>query len=296
MATETGQGQVAVFGGTGFLGTAIVERLTAAKRPVRMVARRAADDDRRAAQADVRDPEAVARALEGCSAAVNCVGLYLEQGSETFESVHVQGARVLAEACAAQGIERLVQLSGIGADAASPSRYVRARAEGEAAVRGALPSATILRPSAVFDPEDRFINALAEIVRTAPVIPLFGRGETLLQPVFRGDVAEAVQAALQDTAARGETYELGGPQAYRYRALLELVMTHVGKRRPLLPMPFAVWDAMAAGAALLPKPPLTDAQVTLMKQDNVVASDARVLQDLGIAPTALEEILPRYAL
>ena len=294
MAAETGQGKVAVFGGTGFLGRAIVERLTADNRPVRVVARQAAENDRRAVLADVRDPVAVTQALEGCSAAVNCVGLYLEQGSDSFAAVHVQGARVLAEACAAQGIERLVLLSGIGADTTSPSSYVRARAEGETAVRDALPSATILRPSAVFDPEDRFINALADIVRAAPAIPLFGRGETRLQPVYRGDVAAAVQAALQDPTARGETYELGGARIYSYRALLELIMTHVGKRRPLLPLPFAVWDAMAAGAALLPKPPLTDAQVTLMKQDNVVAADALRLQDLGISPTALEEILPRY--
>ena len=284
--------RVAVFGGTGFLGRAVVECLADKGFDPRMVARHAAGPD--AVQADIRDETAVAKALDGCRAAVNAVGLYVESGAETYQAVHVRGAQVLARQAAALGLERLVLISGIGADPGSASSYVRARAEGETLVRAAFPQATILRPSVIFGPDDKFLNTFAQILVQAPFVPLFGRGETLLQPVYAGDVAAAVASALHDPAAAGATYELGGPDAISYRALLELVMTASGKRRPLLPVPFPLWDLAAAAAELLPRPPLTRAQVVLMKQDNLVAEEARGLADLGIEATALRTILPDY--
>ena len=309
MTTTTDLRRVAVIGGSGFLGSAIVARLAAAGIDVRALVRRpermpeSARAEGRGAvevlQADVRDNGAMALALADCDAVVNAVGLYVEekgtQDAQSFEAVHELGALNTAQHCSGIGIGRLLHISGIGADPRSASRYVRARALGEELVRKAFPQATILRPSAVFDPEDRFINTLAGIARISPLIPLFGQGETKLQPVYRGDVAEAVLRALGDPAARGRTYELGGPKAYSYRALIELIMARSGRQRRLLPVPFPLWDGLAAAAALLPKPPLTDAQVTLMKRDNVVAEGAYGLLDLGIEPTALEDILPRYA-
>ncbi|MEM7227122.1 MAG: complex I NDUFA9 subunit family protein [Pseudomonadota bacterium] len=292
MAEQQAVERVAVFGGTGFLGRAIVARLVAAGTAARVVARHTEGPD--GVQADIRDEAAVARALDGCNAAVNAVGLYVESGAETYQSVHEQGARTLAQQAAALGLARLVLISGIGADETSESSYVRARAKGEALVREAFPQATILRPSVIFGPEDKFLNTFAQILERAPFVPLFGRGETLLQPVYVGDMAEAALGALSDPAAPGATYELGGPQTYSYRALLELVMSASGRKRPLLSVPFIFWDLAAAAAGLLPRPPLTRAQVVLMKQDNFVAEDARTLADLGLTASAIETVLPDY--
>lgn len=293
---------IAVFGGTGFLGSAIVERLTDRGCRVRVATRHpgtgAASSAKGAGviepvQADVRDAAAVGRALAGCGAVVNAVGLYLERGGATFDAVHRRGAQQVAQACASEGVTALVHISGIGAKLESPSGYVRARAEGEVAVRAAFPAATILRPSVLFGPGDAFFTNLAAILRVTPVMPLFGRGETRLQPVYVGDVAEAAVRALQDEAARGKDFELGGPDIYSYSALLELLLRHTGRRRVLLPLPFALWDLLASVAGMLPRPPITDSQLALMKADNVAARDLPGLAALGIEPTPVASLLPR---
>ena len=301
MAAETQARCVTVFGGTGFLGKEIVSRLTAEGIAVRLAARhpdKAAADyggEVRPVRADVRDAASVASAVEGADAAVNAVGLYVEKGSETFEAVHEHGAQNVAERAAAAGVDRLIHMSGIGVDLDSDSAYVRARAKAEELVRDAFPRATILRPSALFGPDDAFINALAQIAYRTPVLPLFGRGDTRLQPVFVGDVAEAALKALQHPDAPGSTYELGGPGVYSYRALIDLVLARMNRRRLLAPVPFPAWHLLAADASLLPSPPLTRAQVSLMRHDNVVAEDALSLKDLGIEATALEDTLAAYA-
>ena len=306
MGTRSDLRRIAVIGGSGFLGRAIAMRMAEAglsvrvlvRRPERLQAQRPASGDGivEAIHADVRDNGSLALALADCDAVVNAVGLYVEQGEETFEAIHELGALNTAQQCSGIGIRRLIHISGIGADERSASRYVRARARGERLVLEAFPKATILRPSAVFAPDDRFINALAEISRYAPLIPLFGDGKTRLQPVYRGDVAEAALRTLSEPSSPGAIYELGGPGIYSYRQLLELVMERGGRQRRLLPLPFAVWDGLAVAASVLPRPPLTAAQVTLMKQDNVVADSALALGNLGIEPTALEDVLPRYSL
>jgi NADH dehydrogenase len=293
---------VTIFGGTGFLGRHLVERLRAEAWAVRVAVRQ----PERAVGAqtdlglspltwvatDVRDPAAVARALEGASAAINAVGHYREQAGATFDAVHVAGARTVAGAAAAVGVERLIHVSGIGADKASSSSYVRARAVGEAAVRATFAGATILRPSVLFGPGDAFIGALDALARVTPVLPLFGAGDTRLQPVFVGDVAAAAARALATPGSTGRLYELGGPRVYTYRELLKLLLARSGRRRLLLPVPFVLWRALAAAAELLPRPPVSEAQVTLMSRDNLVAPEARGLADLAITPTALESILP----
>jgi uncharacterized protein YbjT (DUF2867 family) len=292
-----------VFGGSGFLGRRIVERLAADGAEVRIAVRR---PERAAAltsvgragqitavQADVWDEATVGPALAGADAVVNTVGHYVERGDASFEAIHGQGARHVAAAAAATGVRRLVHISGIGADPASTSPYVRARATGEHLVREAFPAATILRPSVMVGPND-FLERLADLARVLPAIPLFGSGDVRLQPVYVNDVAEAVAKALASSAAPGQTYELGGAPAYSYKALVQLVLDQTGRKRLLLPVPYAVWHALAAALAPLPRRPISRDQVTLMEKDNVVGPGALTFADLGITPVALEAIAPAY--
>jgi len=294
---------IAVFGGTGFLGRRVVRALTQAGLPVRIVARNlhslpggtaGTQVTAERIQADVRDRESVARAVAGARGVVNAVGCYVERGGETFHSVHVDGAGAVAREAAQAGVARLVHISGIGVDAASKSAYVRARASGEEAVRAGFAEATILRPSVLFGPGDSFVNTLLRLARMLPAVPLFGDGATRLQPVFADDVAAAAVRALDDPAAPGTVYELGGPTRYSYRELLELVLAQGHFRRPLLPVPFPLWEVHARLASILPHPPLTRDQVVLMQRDNLAAPDLPGLAELGVAATALEEVLPLY--
>ena len=283
-----------VFGGTGFLGRRIAGRLQQRGLKVR-VASRHPDSTIGAGieqvSADVTDAASLAAALNGTQAAVNAVALYVETRDTTFEAVHVAGARNLAEACRQAGLQRLVQISGIGADTNSSSPYVRARGKGEVAAREAFEGVIVLRPSVLFAEGDAFLTTLLQMVRLAPVIPLFGSGATRLQPVFADDVAEAVVRCMISESAPAPLHALGGPEIYSYRELLELVMQASGRRRPLLPLPFALWHALAFAGQFLQTPPLTEGQVALMSRDNVAPPDLPGLDDLGISPVALTAVL-----
>ena len=291
-------GLVTVFGGTGFLGRRIVERLGAAGARVRVAVRHTTEGvppqggDVEVVYADVRDGTTVAQAVRDSDAVVNAVGLYVEQGEATFQAVHVDGAQEVARAAREAGIPRLVHLSGIGADVNSESSYVRSRALGELAVREAFTEATILRPSVLFGRGDALFRSLAAITRISPVFPLFGDGSTRLQPVFVGDVAEAVVKAVGSPSASGKVYELGGPRVYRYKELVELVLVHLKRRRVLVPVPFFVWEIQATLLGILPNPPLTRDQVILMRRDNVVSDTALTFADLSITPRPVEAELP----
>lgn len=285
--------RVAVFGGSGFLGKAIVRRLLEAGCSVRVVARQphcpAAVDgtgDVESVQADVCDEAAVRTALKGVDAAINAVSLYVETREYGFQDIHVTAAGRLARLSAEEGIQSLVHISGIGVDTESPSAYVRARAEGEQAVKAAFPQATLLRPSVLFGPDDAFLGMLAAITRL-PVIPLFGRGRTRLQPVHVDDVARAVVAVVQQPAAAGRCFKLGGADILSYCAILKAVLHHTGRRRLLLPVPFTLWHLLALMASLLPQPLLTRDQVILMQQDNIAGPGMPGLRDLGISPRGL---------
>lgn len=290
---------VAVFGGTGFLGRVIVDQLIVAGMKVHVAVRhpdtmKVPDATARHVlnvYADVADEKSVGRALEGCDAAVNVVGLYVE-GRDTFRNVHELGAMHVARQSARAGVKALVHISGIGADLNSQSSYVRSRARGELLVREAFPAATILRPSVLFGPEDKFLNTLIAIARRSPVLALFGAGDTRLQPVYVKDVAEAVLRVLTTPSLQGKVYELGGPHIYRYRALVELVLKETGRSRIIVPVPFFAWETLARLLMLLPNPPLTTDVVTLMRHDNVVGESVPTFADLGLAPTAVEAILP----
>ncbi|MEA3278099.1 MAG: complex I NDUFA9 subunit family protein [Pseudomonadota bacterium] len=286
---------VTVFGGTGFLGRTIVRQLVKAHARVRIAVRYPAAeraDDVEQVQADVRDEAAVGAAIAGAQAAVNVVGLYVEQGEETFDAVHVQGALHVARQAKHHGLGRLIHISGIGAAPTSASPYIRARAQGELRVKKAFVGATIIRPSVLFGPQDAFLNALDWISRLLPVVPLFGTGQTRLQPVYVEDVAVAVAACLRDAASVGKTYELGGAEVRTYREILQQVLRHRGRRRALLPVPFVIWDMLASGLSILPAPPVTRDQIVLMRQDNVVHPGAESFEGLGVRPRSLSELLP----
>ncbi len=299
-----GQNLVTVFGGSGFLGRHIVGRLAGQGARVRAASRHpertdvpgsgVAGGEIDSVYADVRDDASVATAVAGSESVINAAGLYVERGAETFDAVHVKGAERVAREAFRAGVERLVQISGIGADAHSESSYVRARAHGESAVQEAFDGATILRPSVLFGPGDAFFNALARIAKVTPVIPLFGNGQTRFQPVYVDDVAKAVAKVLAEPRSRGRVYELGGPKTYSYRALLRLMLRQLGHRRLLLPLPFFVWELLADVMSVLASPAVTRDQITLMKRDNVVGPGALSFTDLGIEPAAVEAVLPAY--
>jgi NADH dehydrogenase len=222
-----------------------------------------------------------------------------ESGRQGFATLHAEAAGAIAQAAAARGITRFVQMSAIGADAASPAKYARTKAAGEVAVRAVLPSAVILRPSIVFGAEDAFFNRFAGLTTFSPALPLIGGGHTRFQPVFVGDVAAAVAKVLGDPAAAGRTYELGGPTVYSFRDLLAFILRETGRMRLLVPVPWfaakmlgAVGDLQAA-VPIIP-PQLTSDQVESLRIDNVVADGAAGLADLGIEPRAVEAIVPSY--
>ena len=215
-------------------------------------------------------------------------------GRHTDPHIPAGGARGGGGAGRAAGAARLVQVSAIGADSASPSDYARSKAAGEAAVAAAFPGASIVRPSIVFGPEDGFFNRFAAMARVSPVLPLVGGGRTRFQPVYVGDVAEAIARIVDDSATAGRTYELGGPRVYSFRELLELMLAVVHRRRLLAPLPFWAASLQAAFLELLPVPPLTRDQVRLLQRDNVVAAGAPGLRELGIAPSAVELVIPTY--
>ena len=291
---------VTVFGGTGFLGRHIAERLSREGVAVRIAVRHrdqaifhAAPDGGQITSmtADVRDEAAVGAAIAGVDGVVNAVSAYAEQGGITYRDIHERGAGNIARACHQQNVQCLVHISGIGADPASTSPYIGARGRGDLLVQQAFPRATILRPSVMFGPDDAFLNVLAKIIRLTPVIPLIGGGWTRLQPVHVRDVAEAALRSLLNPGSEGHIYELGGAEAYTLREITELVAARMGRRPAFIPIPFALAHLLARLFELLPAAPLTVAQVDLLLNDSLPASGMPGLRELGILPHRLEDAL-----
>lgn len=303
---------ITVFGASGFIGRYVVRRLARAGYRVRAATRRphlahelkpmGVVGQVQLAQANLRDPDSVARAVDGAYGVVNLVGILAEGGRQTFQSLQADGARTIAEAAQAAGIERFVQVSAIGADANSKSRYARTKAAGEVAVLKALPGAVILRPSIVFGPEDGFFNRFADMARFAPALPLIGGGATQFQPVFCGDVAECAVRALDMDAARGQVFELGGPSVYTFRELMDYILKTIDRQRLLIPVPFPIAALMGlagemSGALPFVEPFLTRDQVTLLRDDNVVGAGGEGLGRIdafGVTPESIEAIVPSY--
>ena len=296
--------RTAVLGGSGFIGRYIVQRLAARGDVIPVGCRHAEEAKFLKPLGDVGqiatlnltigDEQILPAFLAGNDTLVNCVGILRESGSQTFDRVHHTGPARLARLAREAGIERFVHISAIGADPRSSSAYARTKAAGEAAVRDAFPTVTILRPSVVFGAEDQFFNRFAAMATISPVLPLIGGGHTRFQPVYVGDVADAVVKCLDDPTTAGRTYELGGPKVYTFRELIELVLGEIRRKRLLVDLPFGLAAIQARLMSILPNPPLTPDQVELLKRDNVVSSGALTLAALGIAPTAVEGVLPSY--
>jgi uncharacterized protein YbjT (DUF2867 family) len=295
---------VTVFGGSGFLGRHLVRRLARTGSIVRIAVRDpvAAEFLKTAGDvgqivpihAPVTEPDLVAAAVNDADEVFNLVGILYETGGATFRKIHVEGAQTVARAAAQAGATWLIHVSALGADADAPSVYAQTKAQAEAAVREAFPGATVIRPAVVFGPEDDFFNRFAGIMRLSPVLPVFGDGSVKMQPVYVGDVADAMMAIRADGRTAGRTYELGGPKVYTFKELMTLLLSVTGRQRLLLPLPFWAASFAATFLQLLPKPLLTRDQVTQLKRDNVVAAGASGLADLNIVPTAAEAILPTY--
>ena len=292
-----------VFGGSGFLGRYVVKRLAAAGYVVRAAVR-----DPEAALflkpmgavgqivplfADLARPDTLARAVEGASVAVTSVGILAERRPGDFRRIQTEGAGKVAQAAAAAGVERLVHISAIGADPASDSLYASSKGEGEAAVRHAFPAAAILRPSIVFGPEDQFFNRFAGMARMLPVLPVIS-GRTRFQPVYVGDVADAVMAALTRADAPGRTFELGGPQVWTFREIVSWIATETRRPRRIVELPQRLAEFQARILERLPGKLLTTDQLKLLGRDNVVAPDAAGLAALGVTATPVELIVPDY--
>ena len=295
--------QITVFGGSGFLGRHAVRALAksgwrikvATRHPNRAFFLRPMGQVGQIGfiKCDITAPDQVAAAMAGSQAAINLPGILFQRG-QSFDAVHAAGAGHVAEAATRLGLKHLIHISAIGADSESDSRYAQSKAEGEERVRAAFPHAVILRPSIVFGPEDQFFNMFANLARFSPALPLIGGGRTRFQPVFVGDVAAAITAALDQPDAQGRTFELGGPAIYSFKELLQIVLAETGRNRILLPLPFALASIQAFFLQFAPRPLLTPDQVKLLRHDNVVAPTAPGLAELGIQPTTVEAEVPAY--
>lgn len=296
---------ITIFGGTGFIGRHVVRRLAGRGARLRVVSRNPAAHGGHlqpmgsvgqivVQRADLGSEDAVREVLQGAFAAIDLIGILYETGRQRFDEIHGALPGRISHAAAAVGVERVVQISAIGADPQSGSAYARSKAEGERRVREAFAEATILRPSIVVGPEDDFFNRFAAMARLSPALPLIGGGQTRFQPVYVGDVAAAVAAALEREDALGGTFELGGPRIYTFEELMRYMLDVIGRRRLLMPLSFGLARLQATVLEWLPVPPLTRDQVKLLEVDNVVAPGAAGLGDLGISPTPIELVVPQY--
>jgi uncharacterized protein YbjT (DUF2867 family) len=298
---------ITIFGGSGFLGRHLVRALARRHYRIRVAVRRpdlaghlqplGRVGQIHAVQANVRHAESVEAAVRGADIVINLVGILFERGRQRFDTVQTYGAEQVALAASAHGA-RMIQVSSIGADENSASAYARSKAEGEKAVLAARPEAIIVRPSIMFGPDDDFFNKFAAMARMLPALPLLGSGHTKFQPVFVGDVAEAIARAVDGEAKAGTIYEMGGPEVRTFKQLMEYVLETTERRRFLVPLPFGLARFKAMFLQLMPTPLLTQDQVEQLKVDNVVSAAAeaegRTLRALGIEPTAIATIVPSY--
>lgn len=305
--TVQGGKLVTIFGGSGFIGTQLVQDLARRGYRIRVAVRRpdlaghvrmyGFPGQIQPVQANLRFPESVQAAVRGADIVVNLVGILFEKGRQNYRAVHVAGAKTVAETARAAGATRLIHMSAIGADAASPSAYQRTKALGEAEVAKGFPEAIVIKPSLVFGPDDDFFNTFGFIARLSPFMPLIG-GESRLQPVYVGDVASAIAAAVDGAGKPGKAYELGGPEVETMRQLLTRVMAETQRPRTLVPVPAPLASALATLIAVLPRPMLTPDQVIQLGLDNLVSPDAirqkRTLAAFGITPTSMNAVLPSY--
>lgn len=297
-------GLITIFGGAGFIGRHLVRALAADGWRIRVVSRAPGLAGHLQPLGDVgqivvqglngTDEASLAQLLDGSAAVVNLIGILYETSSQRFDDVHGDFPGRLARAAVATNVRQMVHVSAVGADEQSTSAYARSKARGEVAVKDAFDSAVVIRPSIVIGPEDDFFNRFAAMARILPALPLIGGGKTRFQPVYVGDVAGAIVAALEKEHAAGKTFEVGGPRTYSFEELLRYMLDVIGRKRLLVNLPFNLASLKARFFELLPVPPLTRDQIELLKTDNVVGAEALTLEDLGVSPTPIEMVAPAY--
>ena len=295
---------IAIFGGSGFVGRYVVQKFAdrgdlirvAVRNPIAAQFLKPLGDVGQITpiQASILSSQEVIKAIQGADVVVNLVGILFEKGRQTFEAIHIEGARLVAEKAKELGIPTFLHMSALGASKESRSRYASTKARGEEAVHAHFPEATLFRPSVIFGPEDAFLNRFAKMATLSPFLPLIGGGKTRFQPVYVGDVAEGFLKAIFDKEARGKTYELGGPSVYTFKELMDYLLKVIKRRRLLLPIPFSLAKGISATAQFLPTPTLTPDKVELLKTENVVSAQALTAEDLGIRLKALEALAPLY--
>lgn len=291
---------ITVFGGTGFLGRQVVSRLLQRGLKVRVASRhpervkelfRSASIQPQAIKADITDPTSLPDTLRGCAAVVNAVSLYKEKGDITFDRVHVQAARDLAICAREEGATHFIQVSGIGSDPRSHSNYIRARGRGEGAVRDAFSDSIIVRPAVMIGPGDSFLTTIIKLIRTLPVYPMFGHGQTRLQPAYVDDVAEGICRLIARGPSDGPAiFEFAGPQIYIYRELVRHIASLLDRPVRPLPVPFAVWAVLGIIGERLSLP-ITRNQVDLMRKDNIATTNKQGFSDLGVDATYLDKVV-----
>lgn len=295
---------VTIFGGSGFVGRNLVRRLATQGMTIRIAVRypEQANYLKTAGnvgqivpiETNITHPKQVQQAIAGADYVVNLVGILFQKGKERFEPLQAEGPKLIGRVSAEEGVQRLIHVSAIGADPKSDIAYAKTKGLGEKNLLKTFPEATILRPSVMFGPDDDFINRFARMAQFSPFMPLIGGGKTRLQPVYVGDVAQAIANAIFDDKAKGQIYELGGPSIYTMANIIEYILTLTGRKRVLLPIPFGIAEMMGRVLQLLPKPLLTRDQVRLLRHDNIVSKGAKTLYDLGVTPTPFEAIIPTY--
>lgn len=241
------------------------------------------------------DEKSISKAVSDCDVVINLIGILFEKGKNKFKKAHIDLPTKIAGACAQKKVKKFIHVSALGVDV-SQSNYAKSKLEGENAIKEIFPSVTILRPSVVFGPDDGFFNMFAKLAIFLPALPLIGGGQTKFQPVFVGDIADAVKNIIDETGDKfkAKTYELGGPEIVSFKEIYDILLKEINRKRLLVPVPWPLAKIQGAFMGLLPKPPLTLDQVRSLKTDNIVNEHALKLTDLGVTPTAMESILPQY--
>ena len=302
------QTTVTIFGGSGFVGKQIVRELADLGIRIKVATR----IPERAYElkpcgvvgqvvpvaCDYNDPTSISNAIKDSEFVINCIGILYKKRRNDFKRIHVQIPDMIARACTTHNVKRFVHISALGVDE-NKSRYALTKKEGENAIKGSYKNVTILRPSVIFGPDDNFFNMFARMAQIFPALPLIGGGKTKFQPVYVGDVADAVIKVLTiPTTAKnsplGKTYELGGPEVLSFKEIYQRLFEYTGQERALVPMPWSIARVKGAFLSLLPNPPLTGDQVVSLKTDNIIGQDALTLADLDLTPTAMQLILPEY--
>lgn len=296
---------ICIFGGAGFIGRYVTQELARAGFRIKIATRvpESAYELKTYGNVgqitpflcDYQDPKAIQNAVKGCYGVINLVGILFEKRKNNFKRSHVELPKTIAAACKKENVKKFVHISALGIDKAK-SKYAKSKAEGETVVQKEFPHVTILRPSVVFGSGDNFFNMFAKLAIFLPVLPLIGGGKTKFQPVFVGDIAEAIRNIIttNETVYQGKTYELGGPEIVSFKEIYELLLKEINRKRTLVSIPWALASIQGAFFSLMPKPILTRDQVTSLKTDNVISDGAKTLKDLGVESTAMTTILPKY--